>query len=204
VSVVATEPAPPTGQISDRRRAYLPVIALVVCSAVAALLGSVTWLTVRIAAPGGATVLHDKLSGANANPAGVAFALVALVAPVVFLAAGRKVRLAAAILALLAGLGVMVTAARVAASPTSTAQHSSKLADVQITSVSSSVWPELQALAGLGIVVSSAAALRRAPTWRTMSSKYDAPAGGAKRPPRDEWEALEQGIDPTADGSGRT
>jgi hypothetical protein len=133
-----TESAPAAGKAIDRRRAYLPVVALVVFAALAALLGSVTWLTVRIAAPGGATALHDKLSGANANPAGVAFALVALVAPVVFLAAGRRVRLAAAILALLAGLGVTVTAIRVAAAPTSTAQHSSKLADVQIVSVSSS------------------------------------------------------------------
>jgi hypothetical protein len=197
VSVAVPESATTTRKASDRRRAYLPVLALVVCAAIAALLGSVTWLTVRIAAPGGATALHDKLSGANANPAGIAFALVALVAPVVFVAAGRRVRLAAAVLALLAGLGVTVTAVRVAASPTSTAQHSSKLADVQITSVSSSAWPELQALAGLGIIVSSAAALRRAPTWRTMGSKYDAPIA---RPPRDDWEALEQGIDPTSDG----
>jgi hypothetical protein len=195
-----TESAPAPGKAIDRRRAYLPVVALVVFAALAALLGSVTWLTVRIAAPGGATALHDKLSGANANPAGVAFALVALVAPVVFLAAGRRVRLAAAVLALLAGLGVTVTAIRVAAAPTSTAQHSSKLTDVQIVSVSSSEWPELQAIAGLGIIVSSAAALRRAPTWRTMGSKYDAPAAGAGRPPRDDWEALERGIDPTSDG----
>jgi tryptophan-associated transmembrane protein len=195
VSAAGTQSAPAT----DRRRAYFPVVILLACAAVAALLGSVTWLTVRISAPGGATALRDTLSGANANPAGVAFALVALVAPVVFLAAGRRVRLAAAVLALFAGLGVTVTAVRVAASPTSTAQHSSKLADAQITSVRSSVWPELQAIAGIGIVASSAAALRRASTWRTMGSKYDAPAAGSPRPPRDDWEALEQGIDPTSD-----
>lgn len=196
-----TEPtaaAGPENGNADRRRAYLPVVALVVFAAVAAFLGSATWLTVRIAAGGTSTVLHDHLSGANANPAGVAFALVALVAPVVFLAAGRRVRMAAAVLALLAGVGVTVSAVRVAASPTSTARHSSKLADVQITSVTSSVWPEVQAIAGIGIVVSSAAALRRAPTWRTMSTKYDAPAGSS-RPPRDDWEALEQGLDPTQD-----
>lgn len=191
-----TPATPPETAAADRRRAYLPVVALMICAAVAAILGSATWLTVRIAAGGASTVLHDKLSGANANPAGVAFALVALVAPVVFVAAGRRVRLAAAVLALLAGLGVAVTAVRVAASPTSTAQHSSKLADAQITSVRSSVWPEVQAIAGIGIIVSSAAALRRAPSWRTMGSKYDAPAA---RPPRDDWEALEQGLDPTRD-----
>jgi hypothetical protein len=92
---------------------------------------------------------------------------------------------------------VTVTAVRVAAAPTSAAQHSSKLADAQITSVHSSAWPEVQAIAGIGIIVSSAAALRRAPTWRTMGSKYDAPAA---RAPRDDWEALEQGLDPTSDG----
>ena len=202
MSPAVTESSPtatPDMGPADRRRAYWPVIALVIFAALAAILGSATWMTVRIAAGGASTVLHDKLSGANANPAGVAFALVALVAPVVFVAAGRRVRMAAAVLALLAGLGVTVTAIRVAASPTSTAQHSSKLADVQITSVSSSVWPELQAIAGIGIVVSSAAALRRAPTWRTMGSKYDAPAAGSPRPPRDDWEALEQGLDPTQD-----
>jgi hypothetical protein len=188
----------PETESADRRRAYLPVIALVIFAGVAAILGSATWLTVRIAAGGASTVLHDKLSGANANPAGVAFALVALVAPVVFLAAGRRVRMAAAVLALLAGVGVTVTAIQVAASPTSTARHSSKLADVQITSVRSSVWPEAQAIAGIGIIVSSAAALRRAPSWRTMGSKYDAPTG-ASRPPRDDWEALERGLDPTQD-----
>ena len=189
----------PESGSADRRRAYLPVVALMIFAAVAAFLGSATWLTVRIAAGGASTVLHDKLSGANANPAGVAFALVALVAPVVFLAAGRRVRMAAAVLALLAGVGVTVTALQVAASPTSTATHSSKLADVQITSVQSSVWPEVQAIAGIGIIVSSAAALRRAPSWRTMGSKYDAPAGSS-RPPRDDWEALDQGLDPTQDG----
>ena len=36
-----TESAPAT----DRRRAYLPVVTLIVCAALAALLGSVTWLT---------------------------------------------------------------------------------------------------------------------------------------------------------------
>jgi hypothetical protein len=196
----STPTAPPGTGTADRRRAYLPVVALVICAALAAFVGSATWLTVRIAAGGASTVLHDKLSGANANPAGVAFALAALVAPVVFVAAGRRVRMAAAVLALLAGLGVTITAVRVAASPTSTAQHSSKLADAQITSVSSSLWPEVQAVAGIGIIVSSAAAVRRAPTWRTMGSKYDAPTGGSARPPRDDWEALEQGLDPTQDG----
>jgi hypothetical protein len=194
-----TDSAPAATETIDRRRAYLPVVALVVFAALAAIVSSATWMTVRIAAGGASTVLHDKLSGANANPAGVAFALVALVAPVVFVATGRRVRMAAAVLALLAGLGVMLTAARVAASPTQAARHSSKLADVQITSVHSSVWPEVQAVAGLGIVVASAAALRRAPSWRTMGSKYDAPGAGSPKPPRDDWEALEQGLDPTQD-----
>ena len=143
------------------------------------------------------TVLHDTVSGASANPAGVAFALVALVAPVVFVATGKRMRQVAAVLALLAGIGVIVTSLRVAADPQRAARHSSKLTETQVTDVQSSVWPYLQAIAGLGIVVSSAAALRAAPRWRTMSRKYDAPS--VARPPADEWEALERGVDPTSD-----
>jgi hypothetical protein len=188
----ATDPA---GR-EEVARPYLPVAVLIAAAAVAAGTGSFTWLTVRIEPTGAMTVLHDTLSGASANPAGIAFALVALVAPLVFLAAGRRVRQVAAVLAVLAGVGVAVTAARVAVSPASTARHSATLAGTQVTSVGSSAWPEVQAVAGLLIAGASVVVLRRAAGWRTMSRRYDAPS---RRPPLDDWESLERGVDPTSD-----
>lgn len=65
------------------------------------------------------------------------------------------------------------------------------------------VWPYLAALAGLLLTAGGLIITVRGQGWAALSSRYDAPAARAQRPPpRPEvaaWDALDRGQDPTQD-----
>jgi hypothetical protein len=56
-------------------------------------------------------------------------------------------------------------------------------------------FPWLAALSGVVLIVGSVAVMARGQRWPSLGSKYER----SPRQPRDAWESLDRGIDPTAD-----
>lgn len=188
--------------VMKQRGPWLVLLAL--CGAVAVGCGSPVWVHVTMEPAGGLTVLHGTLSGGTLNPAGVACGLVVLAAPVALVAAGRRIRVVAAVLAALAGLIILVTAGRIGLDPGRAARSGDHFHGVPVTDVSTTIWPWVQALGGLGALVAGAAAAVLVGGWGKLSARYDAPAPvpaaqGAGYVPKDDWDALEHGVDPTGD-----
>lgn len=112
---------------------------------------------------------------------------------------GRGRALVGALLAA-AGLVTVVVVARAVAAGAPDA-----LATAQVDG-SFTAWPFLAALAGLLLTAGGLIITVRGQRWAALSSRYDAPATRAQRPPpRPEvaaWDALDRGQDPTQDAPG--
>jgi hypothetical protein len=180
------------------------LLLLALFGAIAVGCGSPVWVHVTLEPAGGLTVLHDTLSGGTLNPAGVACGLVVLAAPVALIAAGRRIRLVAAVLAAAAGLIILITAGRIALDPGQAARSGDHFHGVPVTQVSTTIWPWVQTLAGLGAVVAGIGAAVLVGRWEKLSARYDAPGAvpagqAAGYVPKDDWDALEHGQDPTGD-----
>jgi uncharacterized membrane protein (TIGR02234 family) len=141
-------------------------------------------------------------SGSEAAPLALALALVALASWGVVLVLRGRARRIAAVVGALAAAGVLVSvflggdAAQDAAVAAVMAQGAT--GDAFAASVTAWYWVTgLAAALTLGELL---VAVRKAPGWPAMGSRYDAPAARADTPTteQDLWRAMDEGHDPTA------
>jgi uncharacterized membrane protein (TIGR02234 family) len=150
-----------------------------------------------------------SLSGRTLAPLVAGLGVVGLAGVVGLLATRHRGRLVVAALVALSGLVIVVDAAtRVGPPGAAAARHllddsgraGGLAADPGITAAAQPAWPLLAATGGLLLAVGGLAALVRSRRWPTMSTRYENPATGARRPRTDAavWDALSRGDDPTA------
>ncbi len=189
------------------RRTFAPVVLLGLAgSGLAAVAGNKAW------AEGGGDAAQrlaavPLTTDPGEMPAAGALALVALACWGVVLVTRGRVRRAVAVLGALASAGVLVTV--VAGWSSVVDSLRSDYADVGVTDIGIHHTGWLWA-AAVGAVLSLAAsvlAVRWAPAWPEMGSRYDAPAGERAEPEPidpaeqsnlDLWKAMDEGRDPTA------
>jgi len=190
------------------RRSFGAVAGAGLASAVlAAVAGRQPWA--HGSAPGGFGELSATVE-AGKVPAASALSLVVLACWGVLLVTRGRVRRVVAVLALLASLGLaaaVVVGFSTAPDHVRDAYHELGVdhPDVGLTG-----WYWVAAVATVLTVLTTAAAVRLAPSWPGMGRKYDAPAGtgGDSSPPAEQhpeeqenldlWKAMDEGRDPTA------
>ena len=178
--------------MAEARRTFAPVVLLGLASAgLAAVAGNRDWAS---STANTTLVLGD--SSAKAPLAG-ALALVVLACWGVLLVTRGGVRRAVAVLATVAALGVLATVLLGYGATADGLRDSLQQPDAD---VSRTGWWWVCLVASVLGVVASVAAVRFAPSWPAMGSRYDAP--GAAPPPREEtsldlWRAMDDGRDPT-------
>jgi len=198
------------------RRSYAGtvVVGLAGC-ALTAVAGSRTW-AVGHASAGGLHV-HATVPGSRAAPLVAALALVGLAGWGVVLVTRGRVRRAVAVIGVLATLGTVAAAVlgRSAVGDQVTSALLLQGAGHGPLSASTTPWSVVAMVGGLAAAAAFAVAVRQAPSWPEMGSKYDAPATRSAAPgpgdtpdephtenptaeAPDMWRALDQGHDPTS------
>jgi uncharacterized membrane protein (TIGR02234 family) len=136
-------------------------------------------------------------------PLAAALSLVLLACWGVVLVTRRRVRRAVAGLAGVTALGLLVTT--IAAAFTLPDSFRDQLEDILgsvVVESSFTAWYAAALAAAVGSVVATLAAVRFAPSWPEMGSRYDSPTGetATKTDPEGNlelWRALDEGHDPT-------
>ncbi|MFL6155202.1 MAG: Trp biosynthesis-associated membrane protein [Marmoricola sp.] len=137
-------------------------------------------------------------------PLALALSLLVLASWGVVLVTGTRVRRLVLVVALLAGLGVLVCA--VVAPFTLPDQIRRQLLDGDHQTIFPTVSYVVACVAAVLMVGAVAVGWRLAPRWPVMSSRYDAPGADRTRAeldpataePLEVWKALDEGRDPTA------
>jgi uncharacterized membrane protein (TIGR02234 family) len=194
--------------MAEPRRTFGPVVLVGLASAgLAALAGNRTWATFDQASDGASgSPIGVSLSTWPEAPLVSALAFVVLAAWGVLLVTRGRFRRGVAVLAVLASVGMLVAAAVVFASTAGDLVDAFDQVGVE-GRVNRTSWPFVALVAGLVSVAATVAAVRLAPGWPEMGSRYDAP--GAAPPPNEQtgidlWKALDEGRDPTLPREPRT
>jgi uncharacterized membrane protein (TIGR02234 family) len=188
--------APPPG-----RRTFAPVVLLGLASAgLAAVAGNRAWVEWVGSSEGQGSLLSVTGDDTATVPLAGALALALLACWGVVLVTRGRVRRAVATLALVVSAGMVATA--VLGYRSATHGLRSDLAEIGIDdlSVQPLVWYWVFLVCAVVAVLATGAAVRLAPAWPEMGSRYDAP--GAAPQTREEtgldlWKALDEGRDPT-------
>ena len=176
----------------------------VVLGLAAAVVGAVAGAKPWAAVPGMVGDPLGTITSAGEAPLALALALVVLAAWGVVLATRGAVRRWVAALALAASLGLVVVAVHGAF--TLTDQVAAAARESGVTNASDAgltAWFWVSAVCALVSVAATALAVREAPGWPSMGSRYDAPGTHEPRPPADHveeidlWKSLDEGHDPT-------
>ncbi len=189
------------------RRRFGPVLLTGLASgALTAVAASQTWFV----AEGDAAGLDVRVSvaGSDAAPLALAAALLALASWGVVLVSRTVGRRIAAAIGLLAALGVVaVVVALWSGADDAAAEALAERGAGSVEELGRRAWYAITGAAAVLQVGALAAAFRLAPTWPTMSSRYDAPtaatapnAASTTAVETDElalWKALDEGRDPT-------
>jgi len=189
------------------RRTFAPVVLLGLASAgLAAVAGNKPWAEGQGA--GSERLAAVPLTADPGEmPAAGALALVVLACWGVVLVTRGRVRRAVAVLGALASLGLLATVVTGWSSVVDSLR--SDYADVGVPNIAidHTAWFWAAAVGALLSVVATALAVRWAPAWPEMGSRYDAPAGERAEPEPvdpaeqsslDLWKAMDEGRDPTA------
>ncbi len=184
-----------------RDRSYAPTVLLGLAgAAAAAVAGTKDWARASGDAAGAAVVATAK--GSEAAPLVVALALVALAAWGVVLVLRGRARRVVAVAGALACLGALVAgvAAFQGAQDDALAALTAKGVTGHAGRASLTAWYFAAAAGALLALGAFVVAVRRAPAWPAMGSRYDAPGARAAEPVTDQdlWRALDEGHDPTA------
>ena len=179
------------------------VLAGLATAGLTAVAASQTWLHAR--AEGVSVRRGVDVSGSDAAPLALALALVALAGWGVILVSQTRARRVAAAIGLVAVLGALVVVVTLwSGTEDVVARVVTNQGVDDVLSVGHRPWYFITAAAGLAQVVALVAAFREAPSWPTMSSRYDAPgssaapaAEGGNRPDLELWKSLDEGHDPT-------
>lgn len=164
-----------------------------------------TWITARTLSLAG-TLTEITVTGADAAPATLAFALVALASALVFAISRRTLARVCAVVIALSGLAVGASAILVVASPATAAApavaEATGILSADVRAVTSS-WPWVAVLAGALLAATGVWALIVAGSVpRTRSTRYArrsaAPKADLEHDDAAAWDALSQGEDPTS------
>jgi uncharacterized membrane protein (TIGR02234 family) len=185
---------------------FAPTVLLGVASALLAVVASTRAWAVSHPEQGDHTWVLAGGSSGGQVPLATALALVVLAAWGALLVTRGRVRRVVATLGALAAAGLLLTTLWGRWSLTGSLRE--QLTEVGVTgTVESTGWFWVGALAALGCVVTTLAALRLLGRWPEMSGRYDAPASTtagtvAERDPShlDLWKAIDEGRDPTNEG----
>jgi uncharacterized membrane protein (TIGR02234 family) len=171
-------------------------LALIAGVAIVLLSASPTWLRVTLQA--GGVVGHATVKGRGAAPAAVPLALVAGAGLIALALLRGWLRRLLGVLILAAGAGIIAAAARVFDDPTGIARGDTHVkAAGKVASVATQAPPYLTVVGGVLIIVGAVFAIMYGRRWPSPTRRYERAAARAARP-KDDWEALEQGEDPTA------
>ncbi|MFI5426016.1 Trp biosynthesis-associated membrane protein [Aeromicrobium sp. UC242_57] len=189
------------------RRLYGPVVlATLAVGGLAFFAASRAWATTTLSSDG-LPPTDLQVTGTDAEPLVSALALVVVTAALAVLAAGPRLRrVVGVLLILVAGLAIVVAprpgSGGIDRAVSSAAEESPAFTGPEsIGAISSTPWYFVAVLAFVLAVLLGAAIVRWAPSWPTMSSRYDAP-GAAPRAAEptsgtDLWKAMDEGRDPT-------
>ncbi|HEX4190438.1 MAG TPA: Trp biosynthesis-associated membrane protein [Marmoricola sp.] len=193
--------------MAERTRSNFGPILLggLASAALLAISASQTWLYAKADATG--LPVTAKVSGSDAAPLALALGLVALASWGVILVSRTTMRRIAAAIGIVAVLGVLVVVVGLHAHSIAAERLNTQGAQT-VSSLTRRPWYYLTGVAAVAELIMLAGAVRFAPTWPTMSSRYDAPGDplepAAAKPQPDEdlaglalWKALDEGVDPT-------
>jgi uncharacterized membrane protein (TIGR02234 family) len=180
-----------------RRTSFGPTVLVGIAGAALAATGATQpWAEATTRTPGLRTAVAD---GTDVAALALPLSLVALAAwgtVLVLRARGRRVVSLIGLAAAAGTLVVLLVNARTA--PDVAAEL---LGDVPDATTDPTAWPLVTGAGALLSAVLSAVAVRRAPEWPEMSSRYDAPGrDSTKAGPMsdaDLWKAMDEGHDPT-------
>lgn len=187
--------------MTSRRRTFAPVVLLgLLASALSAVASSKAWAALGSA---DAKVVASWIASSGELPLASALSLAALASWGAILVSRGRWRRWIALLGLLIALGSLVTAVVGFWRAPDGLRHAAQnaLGNALSSSPSLTGWYWTAVLADLLVVAALLIAVRDAPAWPTMSTRYDAPTG-AREPAEmtsslDVWKALDQGSDPT-------
>ena len=172
------------------RREYAIVWLVLAVSGVALLIAArATWARGTETLGTGA-VINLGVAGAEFTPWVVAAGIVVVAMALAVLISGRVARIVAGAAALCAGLGAALISGRVALGVAQSAIFAGRE-----VSVTATPWGWISAVIGIAAAAAGLTVIVRCNRWPTFSSRYERGDKG----PRDAWEALDRGIDPTVD-----
>jgi uncharacterized membrane protein (TIGR02234 family) len=184
------------------RRTFGPVVLVgLLAAALTAVASAKPWAELR-----GSTLVPHSVAESGRSPLAGALALVLLAAWGVVLVTRGRARRGVALLGLLAAAGVLICVVTGALQLTDTLTSAVRESPHTGATVSAgrTGWLWVAGLGALLSVAATAAAVRWAPAWPTMSQKYDAPGGGPARRVEPEsadsldlWKSMDEGHDPT-------
>jgi uncharacterized membrane protein (TIGR02234 family) len=183
------------------RRTFGPVVLLGLASAgLAAVAGNRPWVEWTGTSEGQGSLLRVTGDDTATVPLAGALALAVLACWGVVLVTRGRVRRAIAALALVVSAGMVATALLGYRSATHGLRSDLAELGIDDLSVQPVVWYWVFLACALVAVVATGAAVRLAPAWPEMGSRYDAP--GAAQQSHEEtgldlWKALDEGRDPT-------
>ena len=174
------------------------IAALAVAAGVLVILvtSSPTWIRVSVRT----SSRPVELTGSSAAAAVVPLALVAGAGLIAIALVRSWVRRLLAVFIAAAGVGAIVVVIRVIADPNAAARRSSRVSTAGQLVATHLAAPPYLCLLGAALVVSGAAiAVVFSGRWPAPTPRYERIAARAGRP-KDAWEALESGEDPTLGG----
>ena len=184
-----------------QRRTFGPVVLIgVLAAALAAVASSKKWAELGSV---DAKIVATWIGSSGELPAASALSLAALASWGALLVSRGRWRRWIAVLGLVIALGSLATAivgyTRAPHDLRQAAENS--LGNALSSSPSLTGWYWAAVVADLIVVLALLVAVRDAPAWPTMSSRYDAPSGAKEstetKSSLDVWKALDQGTDPT-------
>jgi len=194
--------------VRRRSRSFGPTVLVGLAGAgLAAVAAARDWATAS--GDSGASRVHAVAKGSEAAPLAVALALVALAAWGTVLVLRGWVRRAVAVVGALASAGVVaaVVAAFSGVRDDATSATVTSGATPESVSASLTAWYPVCGIGAVLALVAFCVAVRVAPGWPAMGSRYDNPAVRATEgeaatsgpgSEQDMWRALDDGRDPTA------
>lgn len=207
--------------MAERTRMGPVVLVGLATAGLVAVAATRPWVDLGDATPpglSGATMPGTQGGAADPTtfPLASALSLVLLACWGVLLVTRRRVRRAFAVLAAVTAVGLVAAVATAAATLPASAEDAVASTTGAAAEASWTGWFVVAALGALLAVVPAVLAVRLAPTWPEMGSRYDAPAAASERAEqvatepdadaepaeRDLWRALDEGLDPT-DRPGR-
>lgn len=187
--------------MSRSRSTFGPVVLIgILSAALAAVASSKKWADLGSV---DAKIVATWIGSSGELPVASALSLAALASWGALLVSRGRWRRWIAVLGLIIALGSLATAVVGYSRAPSDLRHAAEnsLGNALSSSPSLTGWYWAAVVADVIVVLALVVAVRDAPVWPTMSSRYDSPTG-AKEPTEmksslDVWKALDQGADPT-------